>query len=270
MTDMLAHSLIRLPCFAGQQVCIAKINQESNNTCFTVTLQGHKQPSYIAKFGSESIAFKAIYRLFENVTSSVVYHDSHWLVVEFIEGVQLATAHLSIQEKLTLVGQLASTIHRSKISEHLMPVSAVDIANSLLIAVNPIEREYKLIKHILDAQRISDSDQGLANCHGDLNFNNVILDKFGQAKAIDFEFACLAPIEYELAMCLTVNGCISRNAIESILKGYAAPIDTDLLEAYLPICAVINYLWYLQFQKSDKNYKQQIKSQWHLIERLIV
>jgi thiamine kinase-like enzyme len=42
-------------------------------------------------------------------------------------------------------------------------------------------------------------------CHGDLSFNNLLVDKNGQIKIIDWEYAVLACAAYDLAACCSIN-----------------------------------------------------------------
>jgi thiamine kinase-like enzyme len=64
-------------------------------------------------------------------------------------------------------------------------------------------------------------------CHGDANFSNVIKlenstadDADFRYQLIDFECACIAPIEYELGMMMAVNE-IESSKIEWLITQYA-------------------------------------------------
>jgi thiamine kinase-like enzyme len=118
-------------------------------------------------------------------------------------------------------------------------------------------------------------------CHGDANYSNVIALKNvtknpeSLYKIIDFECACIAPIEYDLAMLMAVNS-IDSSKVEMITSLYQQALTrlnqqkklTDIVDnltentekndgispalvtCYYDLSILINGLWYLsQYQK---------------------
>ncbi|MBA6391251.1 aminoglycoside phosphotransferase family protein [Colwellia sp. BRX10-3] len=135
-------------------------------------------------------------------------------------------------------------------------------------------------------------------CHGDANFSNVIQlenntkSSIDLYKLIDFECACLASIEYDLAMLMAVND-IDSGKIEIIkslyqqafisINQYEKPlkivdnlvskaqdiveISTSLVTCYLDLSLIINALWYISKYQSRKQskYKKLAEKQLRLL-----
>ena len=148
-------------------------------------------------------------------------------------------------------------------------------------------------------------------CHGDANFSNVIKlensttdDADFRYQLIDFECACVAPIEYELGMMMAVNE-IENSKIEWVTTQYTAQqnrqqysrsssdiytdnqqenhteivdnleqmmtfprnITTDQVTRYYALSLIINGLWYFSKyqQYQDEKYKELANKQFSLL-----
>lgn len=128
-------------------------------------------------------------------------------------------------------------------------------------------------------------------CHGDANYSNVIAltnetkNSESLYKIIDFECACIAPIEYDLAMLMAVNSIDSRK-VEMITSLYQqaltrlnqqqnltkivenltekthenSNISPLLVTCYLDFSLLINGLWYFSQYQERKLMKYKILS----------
>jgi len=128
-------------------------------------------------------------------------------------------------------------------------------------------------------------------CHGDANYSNVIALKNETKnpeslyKIIDFECACIAPIEYDLAMLMAVNS-IDSSQVEMITSCYQqaltrlnqqqkltkiidklteitqenSNVSPLLVMCYFDFSLLINSLWYLSQYQGRKLIKYKILS----------
>ncbi|WP_191321759.1 phosphotransferase [Colwellia sp. C1TZA3] len=133
-------------------------------------------------------------------------------------------------------------------------------------------------------------------CHGDANFSNVMALKNDTKntenlyKIIDFECACIAPVAYDLAMLMAVNG-IDSSKVETITSLYQQALislnqqknstgivdnltvntqgntatSTILVTCYLDFSLLINSLWYLWQYQGRKLIKYKVLSTKQLI-----
>ena len=147
------------------------------------------------------------------------------------------------------------------------------------------------LDHILPLIEQVDDNQ-LTLCHGDLNFNNLIVDQLSSGRLIDFESACLAEVEFDLAMLVAVNLLTDidlnhlvsqyresrRNILltnQSIKCQYQESDDvasTKKVTRYLFFCYLINGLWYL-LEDNQLDVQSQLayaKQQFTQLQKLIM
>jgi len=92
-------------------------------------------------------------------------------------------------------------------------------------------------------------------CHGDLNFSNILLEATKDSRnsviqIIDFECACIADREFDLAMMVAINQ-LSLDDVELFLEEYSkytnyqVVLNGAMVTRYLIFSHLINGLWYL-------------------------
>lgn len=209
-----------------------------------------------------------------DLSPHVIYHDKYWLITEFIEGENLSLSQQTIKTKISIATELMAKCHQlNRQTNRLLPAH---IISELLVGQPFSAQQYKsLLEYSLSiitplkeakntAQNIGQED---VFCHGDLNFSNILISKKNKSYLIDFDCACIAPAEYDLAMFIAINN-IDEDKIASSIKHYknhsSCKIDFALFKHYLQFCYFINGLWYRQaYQQSGLlKFSQLTTQQW--------
>ena len=165
-------------------------------------------------------------------------------------------------------------------------LNCLKLCNNLIELTNfPVEKVAKLarfallsdnhLQSVLTQINECNPQKQLVGCHGDINFSNVIIASDNTPWLIDFECASLAPAEFDMAMFIAIN-TLSEHETSEALKAYQKTsnhplLDETLTQAYLPLCYLINALWYDNASRLHPNAKTlKIKSeqQWQLINWL--
>ncbi|WP_371379241.1 hypothetical protein [Thalassotalea aquiviva] len=229
----------------------------------------------------------------QNGVSARVLHscDQQFVMIsEFIDGVSLGQSNLNNANKLSILALALAQTHQLPISS-LTNVVRVDIVDSVYQAIrqSPIQANTKqLLQDKLDnlakpwAQGIKKSvvtegqlPQNIGLIHGDLNFNNLLLNPDmcnislanttkGLAQAthskvtttlssgyiIDWDWACLGPIEYDIAMACSINrlSTLEQSQLLAVYQKYSVNpyhINTSVVTRYLVVAHIVNFLWYL-------------------------
>ncbi|WP_162272306.1 phosphotransferase [Thalassotalea crassostreae] len=147
----------------------------------------------------------------------------------------------------------------------VLPVSAIKlqkVIQQLLRAVNLSDEQNSdilgRVNQIVDEIAIDKSN--LVSCHGDINLNNILLTDHTNChigsnliQLVDWEYACLAEREYEVAMCASINQ-LSRSQTADLVHYYqqlssingvaTVKLDNNKVTRYLVICNIINHLWF--------------------------
>lgn len=216
----------------------------------------------------------------------------------------LTSSTMALNKKQVL-GQVTSKTIAAETS--LLEISILDIASTISqllqhIALSPIQVQTlkKLAKvlqqNLVNQQRELPNPQGVF-CHGDANFSNVISVNNTTVKSvshdyqlIDFECACIAPIEYDLAMLMAVNELdsskvsminlryikarnnISKHEVEQVNRPEKSTVivdnllgvtmvnanpSNDMVTCYYYLCLTINGLWYFSQYQHRKVVKYQ-------------
>jgi thiamine kinase-like enzyme len=235
--------LSNLPCFT-QVESIAKIASGLSQHCFKVTADNQV---YFAKTITDDTEISvtecaAKYRL----SPSVIYHDQHWLITTFIDAKNLALSTIESKDKISHAIKLMAQCHQLNVKP--AELSAKVIVKSLLnnshypkSQKSALSQLAQLILAPLNVSRNS------VCCHGDLNFSNVLINQVQRTWLVDYECACTAPIEYDLAMFIAVNSLGSDDRtiiIEQYEVQSSVNVDLQLLNHYLLFCYFINALWY--------------------------
>lgn len=285
-------SLSALPCF-NQVTSVSVITGGLSNPCFKVAADG---ACYFAKFTNEQrlsnelkLAKTAEIR---GITPSVYYHDEQWFISHYIEGENLAIKQLPLIKKITTSIALMIQFHQLSTSnpeyinaETINPLSITDTVNGLLRPDHKaaLITALNTIAHELDAfvaPEMHKTSNKMVCCHSDINFSNVLSDNEQRAWLIDFEFACFAPIEFDLAMLLAVNNIpdpLINFSIDAYEQQTKITVDTKLLGQLLLFCYLINGLWYYNMSLDDAvsvkhrpqdNIAKLASTQWQAFDRL--
>lgn len=204
--------------------------------------------------------------------------------------------HLEIEQTISQLFQELSNQQPDVLNQQM---SLTEI-NCLMTTAESVLQELAQIR-----EEVGQSNEVF--CHGDANFSNVIKlenstadDADFRYQLIDFECACIAPIEYELGMMMAVNE-IENSKIEWVTTQYAAQqnrqqysrsssdnqqenhteivdnleqmmtlprnISTELVTRYFALSLIINGLWYFSKyqQYQDEKYKELANKQFSLL-----
>jgi thiamine kinase-like enzyme len=273
----LPQQLVQLSCFKHiKQICPVDSG---------LSMQSYKvqtaQGLYFAKFIDESInstveSLCSVVAAEQGLAPEVYYYDAQWLVVNFIQGEELTTSSLCLNDKLHIAIDLMYKFHQLSID---LPCLNIEKTIKGLLLPNYYQSaQIALIKQIAQHLTLTIQVNPSYVCHGDINFTNVLyqnLDK--KAYLVDFECACLADIEFDIAMLLAINNpdkayhdavihfYEQRSAADSKVK-----INKKLVTRYLGFSYLINALWfYNKFKQNNKNYfYQQAIKQFTLFDGL--
>ena len=244
------ESLWALPCFT-QVDEISTISIGLSQSCFKVNADNKV---YFAKTMTENIEVSiAMCASKSDLSPEVIYHDQDWLICNFIDSNNLAHSTLNTQEKINLAIKLMVQCHQLNIKP--AELSEVDISNTLIRSEHfSMQQQTALLQLAkLIIMPLNNSINSVC-CHGDLNFSNVLINQEDSIWLVDYECACTAPIEYDLAMLIAVNN-LATDKVTIIIEQYemqsSVPVDPKLLNHYLLFCYFINALWY--FNTYHKN-----------------
>lgn len=193
----------------------------------------------------------------------------------------------SVDQKTTKI-QMPTLDISNTISELFENITCNDVLLNNLMSLS------KVLQQNLTNVNITLGSIEQVLCHGDANFSNAMQLKYPQLnsvavhKLIDFECACIAPVDFDLAMLMAVNEIerakialindqyisinqahLAANNIADIVdnslvnKQYMAIPSILLVTCYYDLSILINCLWYLSKYKdtSQVNYKILAKKQ---------
>lgn len=267
--------LTTLPCFT-QVESISKITEGLSQHCFKVTADNKV---YFAKTITDNIEVSmALSASQSSLSPTVVYHDQHWLISRFIDAENLALSTLNSDDRIEHAIKLMVQCHQLAVEP--AELSAEDIIQPLVNNLHYSTVQKKILVQLADliSTPLNNSKDGVC-CHGDLNFSNVLINLEQRTWLVDYECACTAPIEYDLAMFVAVNN-LAIDKINIIIEQYehqsSVNIDSKLLNHYLLFCYFINTLWYFnayyekaQCEKTNPESKQALlkhaKAQWYAL-----
>ncbi|MDX2368754.1 MAG: phosphotransferase [Colwellia sp.] len=237
------NALSALPCFT-QVESISKITSGLSQHCFKVSADNK---AYFAKTISDNTEVPVtLFAGISGLSPSIIYHDQHWLISNFIDADNLALSTIDTDDKINHAIKLMVKCHQ--LNAKPAALSAKDVIKTLLNNSHYTKSQQvalsQLAKLILDPLIIN---QNGVCCHGDLNFSNVLINQEHSIWLVDYECASTAPIEYDLAMFIAVNSLDSNDrttAIEQYEVQSSVSIDPQLLNHYLLFCYFINALWY--------------------------
>ena len=218
---------------------------------------------------------------------------------------QLKAPYLPLEHSNKTVALNSSNDDQKTTKFEIPTLDILTTINSLLASLasndafkNRLLSLLSVLQHNLDqvANNVLISEPVL--CHGDANFSNVMRVKNRDNSAtdlyqlIDFECACIAPREFDIAMLLAVNE-IERSKISTInlldlqsensdIKSGNEPLIVDnlvingqkkvsysisMVTCYYDLSIIVNCLWYLSEYQSNKqeNYNRLAINQMSLL-----
>lgn len=295
--NQLCEKIKQLPCFSqwsSELITIKKITTGQSSLCFDVTLHSNgtradgmhksvikryfvKYDNNVTFFENEQIASKATSTV--NLSPKVIYANQHWLVNEFIDAETLDNTDVSVKYKINVALKLMQHCHKLYV-----PIPTLNISQVItqLIASDSFSNTQKqhfntLLNNLPIIDELPNSRSVL--CHGDINFSNIMtLDD--KAWLIDFECACLAEKEYELAMFIAINQ-LNKGEQDYTLRCYKEmdvsdnSIDKKKLNTYLLYSYLMNGLWYFNQVNSTKtsesiNFNRLAEEQFTLFDTLLL
>jgi thiamine kinase-like enzyme len=255
--------LSSLPCFT-QVNLIETITTGLSSLCYRVHADN---TIFFAKQVTENESIVSLLSAKSNISPTVIYHDQHWLISQFIEGDNLSLEQHPLNEKISIAMKLMSQCH--KLSTKTIMLDPSLSLHPKMLVYNLIDEIYLSTKQLIAIPALQESTLiGIANhiftlippmtnkvcCHGDINFSNILLSAEKRAYLIDYECACIAPAEYDLAMFIAVNNLEKEHILPSVQQYTAhalVNINLPLLKHYLTYCYFLNGLWYIDaYQKS--------------------
>jgi thiamine kinase-like enzyme len=250
---------------------IEEVSTGLSSQCFKVIADG--KAFFVKKITTPNEVFASLFASEKGIGANVVYHDKNWLINPFIDGENLALSQQPIEQKIAISMKLMQKIHKVNAKPAiLMPAQ---IINEHICQPHFSTRQQadltQLAKQLIKPLT---QDENTAYCHGDLNFSNVLITAKSEAFLVDFECACSAPIEFDLAMFIAVNN-IKHHEITMVLQCYqqksSAPINRQLLNAYVLFCYLINGLWYVNRYHigHQPTFKLLAQQQWEKLNKLL-
>jgi thiamine kinase-like enzyme len=236
--------LVALP-FFKQIKEIQELEKGASHHCFKV-ITGNG--NYFAKYFESDRATRenehkvTVVAAKAGITPRILHCSTHWLITDFIEG-QL-TDEQTTDKKIIIATGLIKKCHQLKID--LTPLDLHAILDYLTKYQDFRFEQLNVIRSIIKKLPKIQEVQSLVVCHGDVNFSNILFTK--NPYLIDFEYACLAEPEYDLAMMIAIN-LLNVQQQQLLLSRYEeispGKLCYENLKSYLSYCYLINGLWCL-------------------------
>jgi len=243
-----------LPCFI-RIASISPIEQGDSHQSFKVIDQNKvyfvKRLSKLQNVDENNLVVEISRQL--SITPTLIFSTAHWQVYEYINGQSLALTSLSMMDKVNTCIDVMVLCHDelSFIAKdiNLHTLNPRKVINEL--SINLSEQQWEFIDKIVDKLCNPLLVSPVTICHGDINFFNIITEQ--HVWLIDFECACLADAEFDIAMMIAINELdytSIRIIIEYCIKSYQfksknkVKLSKDMIMNYLSFCYLINGLWY--------------------------
>lgn len=259
------ESLRSLSCFEHIETIIP-VTSGLSSQCFQVNADDNV---FFAKQVSSSNEAKiSLLAAQQNISPKVIHHDKHWLITEFIVGQSAELSQLPIDKQISIALKLMSQCHHiSAQADELAPSAIIDeLINKPHFSSRQGAELFALAQQI--TAKLSSAQDNVC-CHGDVNFSNILIGPENKSWLVDFECACTAPAEFDLAMFVAVNH-IDDKKISMIINQYerqlpAIAINVELFNSYLAFAYFINSLWYYNAYQNLNSLalKKLLTQQWH-------
>ncbi len=276
------QQLAKLSCFSGA-LTVSDINQGDSEQCFKVIDQ---KGIYFVKYFQQqqtSIVRQQVSQLNQltdllNLSPKLVFSDQYWQVYPFIDGVTLNNLSLPITNKIEQAIKLMVSCHQDISKEKLTyfpELGIEEVVQPLTISLTPsqIDLISQITAKLVDSLKITPE----VICHGDINFSNIIVAQ--QSWLIDFDCACLANPEFDIAMMYAVNELPEQSpqlTIDYCIDYYHQNAKMEvkplklLVMRYLAFSYLINGLWYYEqaVKQDSKLLLSKAKNQFNSFDQL--
>ncbi len=239
------NALSNLPCFIHIEQ-ISSITLGLSQRCFKVNADNKV---YFAKSIHNNTEVKvASNAAKQGVSPAVFYHDQHWLITHFIDASNLALSTMNTDDKIDHAIALMARCHQ--LTTKPTQLSPRIIMNNLINKIHFSAMQNKELSQLAESILVPlEHSNNLVCCHGDINFSNILIDQEKNTWLVDYECACSAPVEYDLAMFIAVNN-LTEDKIIAIKEQYerqlySIKVDIKRLQGYLVFSYFINSLWYI-------------------------
>ena len=259
-----------LPCFT-QVESISTINSGLSQQSFKVFADN--QVFFAKTINDNAEVLTTICANQLKLAPNIFYYDENWLINEFIDAQDLTSGMQNLENKITHAIKLMVQCHQ-------LTVKPAELATNHIIdeLINNAHYSAAQQEALLQLSQLFTPSFNHSNnsvfCHGDVNFSNILINETQETWLIDYECACIAPLEYDLAMFIAVND-IPNEEIITIVEQYqnlsTAEVNFKLLKQYLQFCYFINALWYFNacHKKEHTENKhallQHAKNQWYAL-----
>jgi thiamine kinase-like enzyme len=254
-------SLAKLPCFASITAIYPLSSGLSAASYKVETTTGNFFAKSLFTNSHANIEIQAsIAAAKSELAPQVIYSDSKWLINKFIDGVELKLMSLDLKHKLAIATRLLAQCHQLNINATtIKPLNLLSVINNLLEEVQFNDQITMFIRSFCDQFLPMHKNKQQVFCHGDVNFSNIMAtstaDKY---YLVDFDSACIACPEYDLAMLLAIN-CVDKKQLVVAISYYQQQsninINQHLVTRYLCFCHIINGLWYfMQANKQNSDF----------------
>lgn len=262
----LTAEIKKLPCFSAMAKT-TKIEQGCSQPCFYVQDDMHEY--FVKRLNPETaeIEVKATTVAAQQLISpKIIFCSNQWLVTEYVQvcpSIELGARNATIASDC-----LNLMIRFHQVDVDLPKLNIEQTINTLSSAACVNDKQIDTVSTLRDRLLGSLVNQTvLVPCHGDVNYSNVLISSNRQW-LIDYECACLAEPEYDIAMYMAINH-ISVDQVDSLLKFYQKETQNQhglcdvKVTCYLDLSLLINSLWYFgKFkQNNDVNMRNNAFSQ---------
>lgn len=188
----------------------------------------------------------------QGLTTQVLAHDQDYKLQHYIEGQLILKTGDNLNQLLAT--QLQRIHHLPALHA---PTQRLVFELKQLKSQLPVNIDETRFQQMLQlANRLDDSSPRDTLCHGDLSLNNILQADNKQLYILDWEYAVIAGISYDLAFCNCINGftVTEGNAlIETYYGQLSEPKQISLQSLqkecylYLKLFNYINELWGICF-----------------------
>ncbi|WP_017444628.1 phosphotransferase family protein [Gayadomonas joobiniege] len=178
--------------------------------------------------------------------SSLHFDSSLKLAIfPFLQATDLASQPILLSDKINRLACLLARLHQVK---QAPPKNLQQ--QKLLQDLKANSSKLSIDRQILALAKHLDQSQGPSVvCHGDASFANILCRQTDLL--IDWEYARLAPVEYDLASAICINQ-LSFEASQQLLEAYQTASGKQIcrhrLKNYQSVFQILNQLWYKQHE----------------------
>jgi thiamine kinase-like enzyme len=191
-----------------------------------------------------------------NLTPQVLAHNESYKLQEYIPGELLPKNSNNLFEflatQLTRIHQLPA-LHAPK---QRLGCELQRLKSQLMVNIDELHFQ-KMLDLAIQLDQSSSND---TLCHGDLSLNNVLQGTNKKIYILDWEYAVIACVAYDLAFCNCING-FSKNESTTLISHYYSLLPSPQKQSleslqkkchlYLIVFIYINELWSLCFVDKD-------------------